>query len=136
MGFLDRLVTGGGVVLLGAVVRALYGDAQETKRRKNSPLCFDEVLTQSEFIGLARDIGKRTPRVKEVVVTGMTVYIRVGSSSGLTTWTAEIDFSDYGHLTGVYWLNTENSDSLIPGHFANAMGAEIERRGSRTARQR
>lgn len=136
MGFLDKLLTGGGVVLLGAAARTLYRDAQETKRRKNSPLCFDEVLTQSKFIEIARDVAKRTPRVKDVVVTGMTVTIRVGSITGLSTWKAEIDFNDYGHLTGAYWLDTENSDSLIPEHFANAVQAQIERRVSRTASER
>ncbi len=136
MGFLDKLLTGGGVVLLGAAARTLYRDAQETQRRKNSPLCFDEVLTQSEFIEIARNIAKRTPRVEDVVVTGMTVTLHVGSISGLSSWKAEIDFNDYGHLTGAYWLDTENSDSLIPGHFANAMRAQIKSRVSRTASER
>ena len=136
MGFLDKLLTGGGAVLIGAVARNLYRDAQETRRRKNSPLCFDEGLTQSEFIEIARDIAKRTPRVKDVVVTGMTVTLHVGSISGLSIWTAEIDFNDYGHLTGRYWLDTVNSDSLIPKHFANAVRAQIEGRVSRTATER
>jgi hypothetical protein len=136
MGFLDKLLTGGGVVLLGAAARTLYRDAQETKRRKNSPLCFDEVLTQSEFTKIARDIAKRTARVEDVVVTGMTVTLHVGSISGLSTWKAEIDFNDYGHLTGAYWLDAENSESLIPEHFANAVQAQIGRRVSRTAGER
>jgi len=133
MGFLDKLLTGGGVVLLGAVARSLYRDAQETKRLKKSQLCFDEVLTQGEFREIARDIAKRTPRVEGVVVTGMTVTLRVGSISGLSTWEAEIDFNDYGHLTGAYWLGTGNPDSLIPEHFAKAVQAQIGSRVSRTA---
>jgi hypothetical protein len=88
------------------------------------------------FIEIARDIAERTPRVKDVVVTGMTVTVQVGSVSGLSTWKAEIDFNDYGHLTGAYWLDAENSDSLIPGHFANAMRAQIKSRVSRTASER
>lgn len=50
MGFRDKLLTGGGVLLLAATARTLYRNAQETARRKNSPLRFDEVLTQGEFI--------------------------------------------------------------------------------------
>lgn len=133
MGFLDKLLTGGAAVLVSAVAKNLFQDAQETKRRKNSPLCFDERLTEGEFIEIARDIAKRTPRVKGVHVTGMTVNLHVGSISGLSTWRAEIDFNDYGHLTGAHWLNKENSESIIPEHFANSMQAQIERRVSRTA---
>lgn len=33
-----------------------------------------------------------------------------------------------GHLTGAYWLETENSDSLIPEHFADAMQQQIKSR--------
>ena len=139
MGLLDKLLTGGGVVLIGVLARTVYQDAreklqnaQETKRRKSSPLCFDEVVTKSQFIETARDVAMRTPRVEDVTVTGMTVFLRVGSISGLSTWGAEIDFNDYGHLTGAYWLRTENDDSLIPHHFANAMQAQIKSRVSRT----
>lgn len=140
MGFLDKWATGGGVVLLGALAKGMYRDAQEakreaqeTQRRKNSPLHFGDGLTQREFIELARDIAQRTPRVQDAVVTGMTVTLRVGSISGLSSWQAEIDFNDYGHLTGAYWLNAENSDSLVPDHFANVAKTEIERRVSRNA---
>lgn len=128
MGVLDKLLTGGGIVVAGLLARSAYQDAQETRRRRASPLCFDEGVTQSEFIALARDVGKRTPRVGDVVVTGMSVTLFVRSNSGLSTWTAEIDFNDYGHLTGTYWLSTENSDSVIPEHFANALQAQIQSR--------
>ena len=55
----------------------------------------------------------------------MTVTLEVGSISGLSTWSAEIDFNDYGRLTGAYWLLSENPDSLIPEHFADAVRAQI-----------
>lgn len=133
MGFLDKLLTAGAAVGLGVLARAHYPDAQETQRRKKSQLHFDNVLTQRGFIELASDIGKRTPRVADVVVTGMTVTIRVRSISGLSTWKAEIDFNDYGHLTGKYWLGQDNADSLIPKHFADAVKAEVETRVGRAA---
>lgn len=135
MGFSKKLLTRGRL-LVGALVERVFRDAIETERRKNSPLCFDDGLTQNEFLEIARDVAKRTPRVGDVVVTGMTVSLYVRSNSGLTTWTAEIDFNDYGHLTGAYWLRTENSDSLIPKHYANAVQAQIKGRLSRTATER
>ena len=58
----------------------------------------------------------------------MTAAIDVRSNSGLTTWSARVDFNDYGHLTGNYWLETDNTESVIPEHFANSMQAEIRTR--------
>lgn len=136
MGFIDRLLTGAGIVAAGLLAGSAYKDAQETRRRRTSPLCFDDGLTQSEFIALARDIGKRTPRVADVAITGMSVTLFVRSNSGLSTWTAEIDFNDYGHLTGTYWLSTENADSLIPKHFAKALQAQIRSRVGGTNSER
>lgn len=132
MGLVDKLLAAGGVVLIGARAWSAYTDAQETNRRRNSPLTFDDGVTHAEFIELARDIAKSAPRVEDVVVTGMSATLHVRSSSGLTTWTADIDFNDYGHLTGAYWMKSENTDSLIPAHFANTMRQQIEKRVSRT----
>lgn len=125
MGLLEKLLAGGAVVAAGAVARSLYKDAQETQRRKSSPLHFDERLTQADFIEIAHGVAERAPRVQQVVVTGMTVTLRVASNSGLSTWTAEIDFNDYGRLTGTYWVTSENSDSLIPEHVADGMKAHL-----------
>jgi hypothetical protein len=128
MGLFNKLLVGGGVVLAGAAARSWHKEAQETKLRRSSPLRFGEPVTQYEFTELAHEVARRTARVQEVAVDGMDVTIKVASNSGLTTWTADIDFNDYGHLTGTYWLSSENSDSLIPEHFASAMKARLETR--------
>ena len=132
MDFLGKLVSGGRV-LLNVAASTLFKSSLETKRRKGSPLLFDQALSQSDFTQMAQDIAKRAPRVADVIVTGMTVTLRVASNTGLSTWTAEIDFNDYGRLTGKHWLHAENSQSLIPKHFAMAMQAQIERRANRAA---
>lgn len=128
MGFLDNLLIGGVAALIGSGIRQTYRNAQETKRRKNSKLHFDSRLGPQEFIDIASRIGKRTPRVARIVTNGMTIVLEVRSNSGLSTWTAEIDFNDYGRLTGTYWLTSENTQSPIPGFFANAVQAEIVNR--------
>ena len=116
MGLGDKLAVGVGVAFLGAVVRDAYKNAQEaaknsqeTKRRKESPLRFDKGITQSEFVEMANLAAKRTPRLANVAVSGMTVTIQVRSNSGLSIWAAEVDYNDYGHLTGTYWIHTGNS---------------------------
>lgn len=129
MGLGDKLAVGVGAVVLGAVVRSAYKDAQETKRRRESPLRFDEgPITQIEFTEMAELAAKRTPRLTNVSVTGMTVAIQVRSISSLSMWRAEVDFNDYGHLTGTYWIRSGKSDSLVPQHFAEALKAQIESR--------
>ena len=127
MGFFDKLLIGGGVVLAGIQAKAAYSEAQETKRRKNCPLSFNDGLTPSDFVEIARDVAKRTPRVEHVAVTGVTVTLHVQSNSGLSTWTAEVDFNNYGRVTGAYWLKTD-TDSLVPEHFAKAVTKQIEGR--------
>ena len=39
------------------------------------------------------------------------------SQSGLTSCDFEIDFNDYWHITGKYWISSENPESSIPKHI-------------------
>lgn len=133
MGLLDKLAAGGGVVLLVALARAMYQDAQqakrdaeETKRRRESPLHFEEGVTHADFVAIVQDVAGRTPRIQEVVTNGMTIALQVRSNSGLSTWDAEIDFNDYGHLTGRWWVSSENSQSKIPKYFAEGVRSQIQ----------
>ena len=128
MGLLEKLLWTGGAVLVGAALRSSRQAARETRRRVNSPLCFDDGITEQEFAEVAASAARSLPRLKKLSVTGMTAAIDVRSNSGLTTWSARVDFNDYGHLTGNYWLETDNTESVIPEHFANSMQAEIRTR--------
>lgn len=132
MGLLEKLLIGGGAALLASAFR----DAQETKRRRSSPLRFDERLSQSDFTALATEIAHRTPRVIGADVAGMTVVLHIRSISGLSAWQAEVDFNDYGRLTGTYWINTDNADSQIPAHFADALSAQVVERTAAYQRPR
>lgn len=125
MGFLDKVLTSGAVAAIGATIMGIYRESQETSRRRNSPLDFSESCSQEEFNQLVTDVAERTPRVKNVVVSGMTAVLHVKSNSGLSTWKAEVDFNDYGTLTGKYWLDSENSDSIVPEYFAEAVKAKL-----------
>lgn len=125
MGFFDKLLAGGGVAAAGLWARKLYLDERETQRRRASPLTFDEGVTQADFDWMAQEAAKRTPRISSVATAGMAATISVRSNSGLTSWEAEIDFNDYGRLTGQYWISTSNPKSLVPQHFAEAVGAQI-----------
>lgn len=128
MGLLDKLVVGGAAALLGTGIIRAVRSGQETARRKNSPLQFDSRLTQLDFVGLAEHVAKATPRVKQVTVAGLVVTILVSSTSGLSTWSAEIDFNDYGRPTGKYWITSENGQSQIPAFFADAVQRQLRER--------
>ena len=53
------------------------------------------------------------------------VYGTVRTQSGLSEWDFKVDFNDYGHITGKYWLSSDNDDSNIPGHVADNMSTMI-----------
>lgn len=135
MGLFDKVLVGGAVALVGAVARSIYQGSKEAKRvaeeerrRKDSPLVFFPRLGYQDFLDLVGEIAKTTPRLVDASVNGLVVFLEVRSNTGLTTWSAGIDFNDYGHLTGRYWLTTENDQSPIPKFFANAVQAEIRKR--------
>ncbi|WP_424448556.1 hypothetical protein [Microbacterium arborescens] len=128
MGILDKLVIGGLTALIGTGLVQAVRSTREEARRKNAPLEFDDRMTPQDFAEAAERLAKGAPRVREVTVIGMNVKVEVRSVSGLTTWTAELDFNDYGKLTGRYWITSENSQSPIPEYIAKALRAEIEQR--------
>lgn len=128
MGFLDKLLIGGAAALVGAGLRSQWRDMQETQRRKSSPLHFDDGLTARGFAELAEEVARRTTRVVRADVKGMTVDLLVRSNSGLTTWEAQVDFNDYGRLTGRYWLKSGNDQSPIPKFYADRLREELARR--------
>lgn len=125
MGFGDKLLTGGGVALLGALGVWAIKDARETQRRRSTPMGFDEGLSHQQFCDIVQTAAKATPRVRSAVIESALVTIQVKSSSGLTTWSADVDYNDYGRLTGRYWIYTENDQSLIPRHFADLVTARL-----------
>ncbi|WP_251197387.1 hypothetical protein [Anaerotardibacter muris] len=99
---------------------------EEEKRRKESPCVFSDGISKERFAELTREAARETIRIESFDINEMTVIIHVKSQSGLTSWNASIDYSDYGHLTGRYWLTTENNESLIPEHFAKILRGKIE----------
>lgn len=128
MGFLDKALVAGAVALAGAGLRSQWREMQETQRRKSSSLQFDDGLTAQGFADLAEEVARRTTRVVRAEVKGMTVDLVVRSNSGLTTWDAQVDFNDYGRLTGRYWLKSGNDQSPIPKFYADRLREEIARR--------
>lgn len=121
----EKLMLGLGVALLGSAWRSARKEARETERRRRSKATFGGGVTYDDFVALVGAAAKRTPRLEDVRIDGLDVTLQVRSNSGLSRWSATIDFNDYGRLTGKYWLTSENHDSVVPRHFAEEMQRQI-----------
>lgn len=97
----------------------------EEQRRKNTPCNFNEGITQQQFTEIAQRAGKHIKRLKKLSVNGPLVYGTVRAQSGISEWEFTIDFNDYGHITGRYWLSSENEDSSIPKHVADNISSLV-----------
>lgn len=92
---------------------------EEEQRRRNSPCHFNDGISENDFRDIAMKAKKKIRRIKEYSVDGPIVRGTVRSNSGISSWDFRIDFNDYGHITGKYWLTSENYDSGIPTAIAD-----------------
>ncbi|MGM9592016.1 MAG: zinc ribbon domain-containing protein [Oscillospiraceae bacterium] len=123
MGFLLKAI---GVGLAVASINKIKSNAEEENRRKNTVCHFDEGITKEEFYVMVKLGGKGIRRLTSLYADGTIAYGTVRSQSGLSEWCFKIDFNDYGHLTGKYWLKSENSDSSIPKIVADRIADQIK----------
>lgn len=132
MTFLERLLIGGVLAVAGTIVikggREARAAAKEEQRRRESPVQFIPWLTPQDFALMTRYVASKTPRVINTDIEGLLVEITVQSNSGLTVWTAELDFNDYGNPSGRYWIRSDNEQSSIPKWFADMLRTEMVQR--------
>lgn len=94
--------------------------------RRNSFYAFNEGISEEEFRLMAFRVANRIRRLN-IIVDGPRIKGFVESQSGISTWEFIIDFNDYGHITGNWWITyRENIDSNIPNRFADLMENEIK----------
>ena len=94
-------------------------------KRMRTPCNFDEGIAHEEFLTIVRSVGKSIKRIKKVTTSGPVVYCTVESQSGHSEWDFNVDFNDWGHVTGTYWKSTENHDSNIPDVFGEIVSDRI-----------
>ena len=92
---------------------------EETIRRKNSWNGFVDDISEEDFINIVASCIRPSNRIKELTINGPVIHGTVHSQSHKTEWDFEIDFNDYGHITGSYWLSSDNDDSKIPKYIAD-----------------
>lgn len=123
MGIISGLLIGTAAVLgIGAVI----GGIKEEKKRKETPCYFNDGISKEQFQEAATLSAKHIKRLKSFYVDYTFVHGTVVSQSGLSEWNFTIDFNDYGHITGKYWLRSQNSDSSIPKVVAERMKERLQ----------
>lgn len=100
--------------------------AEEERIRKNTPCHFSDGISKKQFEIIARRAGRHIRRLTNLSVDGPVVSGTVRTNSGLNEWYFEADFNDYGHITGRYWLSSDNDDSDIPKHIADKISATVQ----------
>lgn len=125
----------GGALLAGfvgvgliALIRKSRKEAAEEKQRKRMTCDFSEGISQKEFEEIAQTAAKKIKRITSLIVNGPELNGVVTSKSGISNWNFTVDFNDYGHLTGRYWISSNNDDSGIPLALAKKIAEEIENR--------
>ena len=121
MGLLELAV---GAVIT-AIARKVIINAHEDKKRRNTPCNFSDGISESDFVAISKCAGRGIKRLTDLSVRGPIVYGKVRSQSGLSDWNFEIDYNDYGHITGKYWLWSSNDDSKIPQVVADRISSSI-----------
>ena len=111
------------------IIKYLKDKYREYKREKNRPhmtCSFNEGITQSDLLCFAEHAASEIHNKEiSVSVDGPIIQGVVVSQSRLTKWLFVSDYNDYGHITGKYWLWSENEDSKIPGVVAESVKAQI-----------
>lgn len=113
-------------------LRDLHEREQEWERkrkvnseRKAMPCFFCDGMSQEDFEALAQTAAKRIKRIRTISVRGAKVYATVESQTGLSDWDFNVDFNNWGHITGTYWTYTENDDSSIPKHYGSILSSLV-----------
>ena len=99
---------------------------EEEDKRKQSTCNFSDGISEKDFKWIVAKSGKNIKRLTDLTTAGPVVFGTVWAQSGISKWNFTIDFNDYGHLTGKYWISSNNSDSDIPSVLAKRIKDGIQ----------
>ena len=96
------------------------------KRREQTPVSFFDGLSVDDFKKIAEKAASKIKRIEDVTVYhDGTINCDVRSNSGLSTWSFSLDFNEWGHITGEYWISQDNDDSSIPDYVGDTISRMI-----------
>ena len=126
MALIELLMLGAGAWAIGHGIKESKEREEARQRRRNTPCYFCDDVSQADFYNAVGKAKKQIRRLNSLEANGPFVYGRVVSQSGISEWEFEIDFNDYGHITGNYWISSDNDDSDIPRRVAQIICGEIK----------
>lgn len=132
MGFWEIIVIGS----IGFFVKKMINSADEAaekrkrlqreeEKRKRKRCCFNDGISEEIFHQIVKQSVRYIKRLTYFYIDGSIVYGTVRANSGLSEWNFKIDFNDYGHITGKYWLESDNVESNVPTIIAERISSMI-----------
>ncbi len=94
-------------------------------KRREMPCLFKYGISFSEFEDIAYSAARTIKRIKNVNVSGAKITCTVESNTGYTDWEFYVDFNNWGHITGVFWGHSDNTDSPIYEYYGKAVSRAI-----------
>ena len=131
MGILSKMLLIG---LMGISISQIQKNWKEKDQKKTSEensredtFCFfEDGISQADFNAAVYRAGKGIKRLIRLSTDGPIIHGTVQSQSGISTWDFTLDFNDYGHITGKYWISSNNETSDIPSVIAKRIQKEIQ----------
>ena len=99
---------------------------EENRRRLSIPCRYDDGFTREQFEQTVYRCAKRIKRIKKTEINGLIISCTVESRSGISDWSFELDFHDYGHYTGRCILRSGNWDSTIDTRLRDLIIEELK----------
>lgn len=96
-------------------------------QRENTPCKFEDGISYTEFSEIVHKHTDSIRRIKELKISGAKINGRILSQTGCSDWGFEIDFNDWGHITGTRWTSKENDDSDIPNYIGENIANDIKK---------
>lgn len=93
--------------------------------RREMPCSYNDGLSREDFVSIAERCAKKIKRIKDVRVNRGMIICTVVSQTGISSWNFDVDFNNWGHITGVFWTYSSNSDSSIPRNYGYMVSGAI-----------
>lgn len=103
----------------------IQNEIKEAFSRVNRVCDFQGEISREKFYVMVNRGGRGIKRLIQIYAIDSTVYGVFHSQSGISESKFEIDFNDYGELTGRYRITTDNHDSNIPEIVAERIARQI-----------
>lgn len=126
MALISSLLIGGAITIgVGFFGKHIADGIKEDKKRRQTPCLFQDGFTEEQFGNMVAEATKGIKRLKDYKIDGPFIFGTAISQSGLSEWKFRIDFNDYGHITGKYWIRSDNSDSSLPKVVADRIKERV-----------